>query len=102
LQKPHHAVRQQISKLHSEVYVSARVSQPLIPIIGTYIHVTNHSHRAAGPPRTTTDLRLPTSSPRSTASQPPTLTHSLRKYARSLTTPTSACAQSLSTTSHGW
>lgn len=26
LQKPHHAVRQQISKLHSEVYVSARVS----------------------------------------------------------------------------
>jgi hypothetical protein len=25
LQKPHHAVRQQISKLHSEVYVSARV-----------------------------------------------------------------------------
>jgi S1-C subfamily serine protease len=102
LQKPHHAVRQQISKLHSEVYVSARVSQPLIPIIGTYIHVTNHSHRAAVPPRTTTDLRLPTSSPRSTASQPPTLTHSLRKYARSLTTPTSACAQSLSTTSHGW
>lgn len=25
LQKPHHAVRQQISKLHSEIYVSARV-----------------------------------------------------------------------------
>jgi C-terminal processing protease CtpA/Prc len=24
LQKPHHAVRQQISKLHSEIYVSAR------------------------------------------------------------------------------
>lgn len=32
LQKPHHAVRQQISKLHSEVYVSARVSRlPLFP-----------------------------------------------------------------------
>jgi AraC-like DNA-binding protein/sporulation protein YlmC with PRC-barrel domain len=29
LQKPHHAVRQQISKLHSEVYVSARVSSDL-------------------------------------------------------------------------
>jgi pro-apoptotic serine protease NMA111 len=28
LQKPHHAVRQQISKLHSEVYVSARVCLP--------------------------------------------------------------------------
>lgn len=28
LQKPHHAVRQQISKLHSEVYVSARVCFP--------------------------------------------------------------------------
>jgi pro-apoptotic serine protease NMA111 len=26
LQKPHHAVRQQISKLHSEIYISARVS----------------------------------------------------------------------------
>jgi hypothetical protein len=26
LQKPHHAVRQQISKVHSEIYVSARVS----------------------------------------------------------------------------
>lgn len=25
LQKPHHAVRQQISKLHSEIYISARV-----------------------------------------------------------------------------
>jgi hypothetical protein len=25
LQKPHHAVRQQISKVHSEIYVSARV-----------------------------------------------------------------------------
>lgn len=35
LQKPHHGVRQQISKLHSEVYVSARVSPtypPLQPI----------------------------------------------------------------------
>lgn len=29
LQKPHHAVRQQISKLHSEVYVSARVCPSL-------------------------------------------------------------------------
>lgn len=29
LQKPHHAVRQQISKLHSEVYVSARVCSTL-------------------------------------------------------------------------
>ena len=28
LHRPHHAVRQQISKLHSEVYVSARVSFP--------------------------------------------------------------------------
>ena len=26
LHRPHHAVRQQISKLHSEIYVSARVS----------------------------------------------------------------------------
>lgn len=31
LQKPHHAVRQQISNLHSEVYVSARVSLPKWP-----------------------------------------------------------------------
>ena len=31
LQKPHHAVRQQISKLHSEIYVSARVCIFLIP-----------------------------------------------------------------------
>ena len=29
LHRPHHAVRQQISVLHSEVYVSARVSFPL-------------------------------------------------------------------------
>jgi pro-apoptotic serine protease NMA111 len=29
LHRPHHAVRQQISVLHSEVYVSARVSSPL-------------------------------------------------------------------------
>jgi hypothetical protein len=28
LQKPHHAVRQQISKLHSEIYISARVRPP--------------------------------------------------------------------------
>lgn len=32
LQKPHHAVRQQISKLHSEVYVSARVLPPSLPL----------------------------------------------------------------------
>lgn len=31
LQKPHHAVRQQISKLHSEVYVSARVCAVSFP-----------------------------------------------------------------------
>jgi len=30
LHRPHHAVRQQISKLHSEVYVSARVSPPTL------------------------------------------------------------------------
>jgi len=32
LQKPHHAVRQQISKLHSEIYVSARVSIVLLTL----------------------------------------------------------------------
>lgn len=41
LQKPHHAVRQQISKLHSEVYVSARVSKSYIP--RKHLHVTNYS-----------------------------------------------------------
>ena len=40
LQKPHHAVRQQISKLHSEVYVSARVCRrctSLAPLIRSFI-----------------------------------------------------------------
>jgi hypothetical protein len=32
LHRPHHAVRQQISVLHSEVYVSARVSSIYIPL----------------------------------------------------------------------
>jgi sporulation protein YlmC with PRC-barrel domain len=35
LQKPHHAVRQQISKLHSEIYVSARVRFSLYFPLGT-------------------------------------------------------------------
>lgn len=30
LHSPHHAVRQQISKMHSEIYVSARVNRPLL------------------------------------------------------------------------
>jgi S1-C subfamily serine protease len=39
LHRPHHAVRQQISKLHSEVYVSARVSllRPFFYMIVTFI-----------------------------------------------------------------
>lgn len=35
LQKPHHAVRQQISKLHSEIYVSARVSSQFLSLCGS-------------------------------------------------------------------
>lgn len=49
LQKPHHAVRQQISKLHSEVYVSARVcSSPL-----------NHCHQVTNHPIPSTESRIP-------------------------------------------
>ena len=42
LQKPHHAVRQQISKLHSEVYVSAGVGSTTI---ASFLHIllTNSS-----------------------------------------------------------
>lgn len=36
LQKPHHAVRQQISKLHSEIYISARV-RPLYSLEAFFI-----------------------------------------------------------------
>ena len=42
LQKPHHAVRQQISKLHSEVYVSAGVGSTTIAFF-LHILLTNSS-----------------------------------------------------------
>lgn len=93
LQKPHHAVRQQISKLHSEVYVSARVSivDSLVQVHPWY--VTNYMCRAAVLPLTTMALLQPTSSPPSTASRLPPSTASSKQSAKFPTTPTSASAR---------
>lgn len=41
LQKPHHAVRQQISKLHSEIYISARVCSPFLLLISLPCYKSN-------------------------------------------------------------
>jgi sporulation protein YlmC with PRC-barrel domain len=68
LQKPHHAVRQQISKLHSEIYVSARVRS----VSRLSIRIVLISTRAAVPHLTIMASRPPTSSPRSTAFRLPT------------------------------
>ena len=63
LQKPHHAVRQQISKLHSEVYVSARVRPPPSPCSLNYRLIQLTLRRVAALPPTNTASRQPTSSP---------------------------------------
>ena len=75
LHRPHHAVRQQISKLHSEVYVSARVSQsnPHITLsTQRKSNNTNSTHRPAVRPPTNTASPQQTSSPPSTAIPPRT------------------------------
>lgn len=68
LQKPHHAVRQQISKLHSEIYVSARVRSVArlsirIVLISTRVAVLHLIIMASRPPTSSlrsTAFRLPT------------------------------------------
>jgi S1-C subfamily serine protease len=72
LHKPHHAVRQQISKLHSEIYISARVS----PFFFWRFSVEYHLIflRPGDRPLTNTASRQRISSPPSTACKPATWT----------------------------
>lgn len=92
LHRPHHAVRQQISKLHSEVYVSARVRFPCPSLITpntSRILLTHPTNRPAAPPPTNTASRPPTSSPPSTACRPRTSPPFYQRSTRSPTTRTS-------------
>ncbi len=60
LHRPHHAVRQQISKLHSEVYVSARVYVPPLPCPSISPPPPPHTlQHTPTNPNEQTDARLP-------------------------------------------
>lgn len=100
LQKPHHAVRQQISKVHSEIYVSARVSFSIL-VCPHAIHA-NSPPRAVAPRPTITVLVPPISSLLSTVSLPRTWTALSEQSSRFLTMNTSAFVPSHLTMYHGW
>lgn len=92
LHRPHHAVRQQISKLHSEVYVSARVSHDLSLSLWLSHCLTSPllPLRLAAPPPINTASRPPTSSPPSTTSPHPPYPNFYPRSQSSRTTRTSA------------
>ena len=96
LHRPHHAVRQQISKLHSEVYLSARVS-PLSSFLSSDQPNSNLVLTQLLPSRPVALPHTNTASPPQTSSPPsilPLLPHSppfLPPSSLSLTTPTSGC-----------